>query len=67
MPMNEYGEIVRNDNDLQNRSINQIIDESMDAKEMLYQEDYLKYQEFLTNGLDLGNNELVFISRRFSI
>ena len=62
MPMNEYGEIVRNDNDLQNRSINQIIDESMDAKEMLYQEDYLKYQEFLTNGLDLGNNELVFIS-----
>lgn len=62
MPMNEYGEIVRNDNDLQNRSINQIIDESMDAKEMLYQEDYLKYQKFLTNGLDLGNNELVFIS-----
>mgnify|MGYP004593080067 FL=1 len=64
MPMNEYGEIVRNMNDSQNENVNPnpIIDDSMDAREMLYQEDYLKYQEFLTNGLDLGNNELVFIS-----
>lgn len=62
MPMNEYGEIVRDNNDLLDENTNKIIKESMTDKEMLYQEDYLKYQEFLVNGLDFGDNELVFIS-----
>jgi len=62
MPMNEYGEIVRNTNDSLNENTNHIIDENMTDMEMLYQEDYLKYQEFLMNGIDLGDNELVFIS-----
>lgn len=62
MPMNEYGEIVRNTSDSQNENTNQIIDRNMNDKEMLYQEDYLKYQEFLRNGIDLGDSELVFIS-----
>lgn len=62
MPMNEYGEIARNTNDSQNENTNQIIDRNMNDMEMLYQEDYLKYQEFLMNGIDLGDSELVFIS-----
>lgn len=62
MPMNEYGEIVRNTNDSPDENTNHIINESMTDTEMLYQEDYLKYQEFLVNGLDFGDDELVFIS-----
>ncbi len=62
MPMNEYGEIVRNTNSLPSENTNQVMEESMTDTQMLYQEDYLKYQEFLMNGIDLGDDELVFIS-----
>lgn len=62
MPMNEYGEIVRNTSASPSEKTNQIIEKSMTDTQMLYQEDYLKYQEFLANGIDLGNNELVFVS-----
>ena len=79
MPMNEYGEIVRNiknepeyrlkkdgtleiinegDIEIQNQSN----EETMNDRDMLYQADYLEYQNFLMSGIDLGNNELVFIS-----
>lgn len=36
--------------------------EIMNNQEMLYQEDYLTYQGFITKGLDLGDYNLVYIS-----
>lgn len=60
VPMNEYGEIVRQHTDIEHTS--QSNDETMSDRDMLYQADYMKYQEFLMNGVDLGDNTLVFIS-----
>lgn len=34
----------------------------MSNRDILYQADYIKYQEFLMDGLDLGDNTIVFIS-----
>ena len=63
MPMNEYGEIVRQHTDIDDiEHTSQSNDETMSDRDMLYQADYMKYQEFLMNGLDLGDNTLVFIS-----
>lgn len=63
MPMNEYGEIVRQHTDIDDiEHTSQSNDEIMSNRDMLYQADYMKYQEFLMNGLDLGDNTLVFIS-----
>lgn len=36
--------------------------ELMNDIEMLYQEDYLKYQEFITKGMDLSDSTLVYVS-----
>lgn len=36
--------------------------EIMSNQEMLYQEDYLKYQDFITKGLNLSDYNLVYIS-----
>ena len=36
--------------------------EIMSNKEMLYQDDYLKYQEFITKGLNLEDSQIVYIS-----
>ncbi len=60
VPMNEYGEIVRQHTDIEHTT--QSNDETMSDRDMLYQADYMKYQEFLMNGVDLGDNTLVFIS-----
>lgn len=63
VPMNEYGEIVRQHTDIDDiEHTSQSNDEIMSNRDMLYQADYMKYQEFLMNGLDLGDNTLVFIS-----
>lgn len=63
MPMNVYGEIVRNHantEDIEHTSESNV--ETMSNRDILYQADYIKYQEFLMNGLDLGDNTIVFIS-----
>ena len=63
VPMNEYGEIVRQHTDIDDiEHTTQSNDEIMSNRDMLYQADYMKYQEFLMNGVDLGDNTLVFIS-----
>lgn len=63
VPMNEYGEIVRQHTDIDDiEHTSQSNDEIMNNRDMLYQADYMKYQEFLMNGVDLGDNTLVFIS-----
>lgn len=65
MPMNEYGEIVRKgtDNSTKNEEhTSELNIEPMDNKEILYQADYMKYQDFLMNGIDLGEDTIVFIS-----
>ncbi len=63
VPMNEYGEIVRQYTDIDDiEHTTQSNDEIMSNRDMLYQADYMKYQEFLMNGVDLGDNTLVFIS-----
>lgn len=63
VPMNEYGEIVRQNTDVDDiEHTSQSNDETMGSKDILYQADYMKYQEFLMNGVDLGDNTLVFIS-----
>ena len=36
--------------------------ELMNNIEMLYQDDYLKYQEFITKGMDLNDSNLVYVS-----
>lgn len=36
--------------------------EIMSNKEMLYQDDYLKYQEFIAKGLNLEDSQIVYIS-----
>ncbi len=65
MPMNEYGEIVRNgtDNSTKNEGhTSELNIEPMNDLEILYQADYMKYQDFLMNGVDLGEDTIVFIS-----
>ena len=65
MPMNEYGEMVRKgtDNSTKNEEhTSELNIEPMDNKEILYQADYMKYQDFLMNGIDLGEDTIVFIS-----
>lgn len=63
VPMNEYGEIVRQHTDVDDiEHTSQSNDETMSSRDILYQADYMKYQEFLMNGVDLGDNTLVFIS-----
>lgn len=79
MPMNEYGEIVRDSNNIPEYKLNpngqleiingndienqiQLSDEIMSDRDMLYQSDYLEYQKFIMDGIDIGNDELVFIS-----
>lgn len=63
VPMNEYGEIVRQHTDIDDiEHTTPSNDEIMSNRDMLYQADYMKYQEFLMNGVDLGDNTLVFIS-----
>lgn len=63
VPMNEYGEIVRQHTDIDDiEHTTQSNDEIMSNRDMLYQADYMKYQEFIMNGVDLGDNTLVFIS-----
>ena len=65
MPMNEYGEIVRKgtDNSTKNEEhTSELNIEPMDDTKILYQADYMKYQDFLMNGTDLGENTIVFIS-----
>lgn len=62
MPMNEYGEIVREENtDVTPDTVLQT-ETTLTDSEMLYQADYMKYQEFLLNGVDLKDNTVVFIS-----
>ncbi|MBR2588614.1 MAG: hypothetical protein IKD77_05375 [Bacilli bacterium] len=79
MPMNEYGEIVRDSNSIPEYKLNpngqlEVINgadienqissnnEIMSDRDMLYQSDYLEYQKFIMDGIDIGNDELVFIS-----
>lgn len=63
VPMNEYGEIVRQHTDVDDiEHTSQSNDETMSSRDILYQADYMKYQEFLMNGVDLGDSTLVFIS-----